>query len=170
MDLLEHLADTLRGDPPADSAPCIHGLVPRYPVETQAMDGKIISVYPCSCGASFTDGDWDVHLTMSPDPRPAPTTATGTIEALNEHRRPLFTDLAQRLSACLICGHHKILHGKTRSRDYENLPPATPNGECSNCRCRTYRPHPELGQLSNVRAMTAMARAERDISERRTAC
>lgn len=159
MDLLDFLTEASTDQSlEACEGPHTHGL-PR-PCDRNQFEraGREIRVYQCRCGRSFEGELWDLHLASNPDPRPEPTTVNGTSNALGEHSRQLRGELAQRMSACLTCGHAKILHGRVNGRIA--LDHAGPNGDCSHCSCRTFRRHPDLGKVANTRVIAARDRHE----------
>lgn len=109
-------------------------------------DDEIVRVYTCRCGQSFGRDTWASHVEhMRVDDEP--TDPDVIMVQLGEHGRPLFSDLAGRMGACLICGHARILHGKSaRLRKTTGR-----NGECTHCECVTYRAHAEHGTLASER-------------------
>ena len=163
MDLLDMLVDAVRDDAlTADDGPHTHGLRGQGDRTIREEAGRLVRTYLCMCGQTFKDDLWDLHLSSHPDPRPEPATVNGASIALGEHGRQLYGDLAQRMSACLVCGHAKILHGKVNGRLPLDAPLTRLNGDCTHCQCRTYRRHADLGKIANTRAIWARDRAERE--------
>lgn len=160
MDLLDMLTEAVLDTTlTPDEGPHTHGLAHQADRTEKERDGRIICTYLCRCGQTFVNDHWDLHLSSTQDPRPEPDTVNGTTNALGEHARQLWGELAQRMSACRECGHAKILHGKVNNRAPSDH--AGKNGDCTHCSCRTFRRHKDLGRLHNTRMIAHRNRTER---------